>query len=67
MFKGFDDFGPFPAQINQLLVENAENAIPAAIHMGEATMMAGFLHDARHTGVDDGGGAAGLGHQKISN
>ena len=67
VFESFDGFGPFLAQINQMLVENAEDAVPAAINMGEATMMAGLLHDARHAGIDDGGGASGLGHQKISN
>jgi hypothetical protein len=59
--------GPFLAKIDQLLVENAENAIPAAINMRQATMTARLLHDSCHTCVDYGGGASRLRHQKISN
>ena len=67
MFERLDGFRAFLAEINQLLVENAEDTVLAAVNMRDAAMMAGFLHDAGHAGVDDRGGASGLGHQKVSN
>ena len=40
--------------VNEFLVQNAQDAIRAAVDFFDAIMPARFLNDARQTGVDDG-------------
>jgi hypothetical protein len=47
-------------------MEDAEHAVEGAINLLDAFMVEGFRDDARHAGVDDGSGAAGLADQDVS-
>src|SRR5689334_20525667 len=63
------DGGPFfLLQINQFLVENAEDAVGATIDFLDLVRMAArFLNHSGHAGVDHRGRPARLRHQQISN
>jgi hypothetical protein len=50
-----------------LFVQQAKDAIKTAVDLLDALVATGFLDNAGKAGVDDGGGSAGLGDQKISN
>ena len=67
VFEALDGARAFVADVDQLLAEQAEDAVEAAVDFLDAFVPPGFLDDAGETGVDDGGGTARLGHQKISN
>ena len=62
VFEALDGPGLLLVDINQLLVEHAEDAVEAAVDFLDAFVLARFLDDARHAGVDDRGGAARLCH-----
>ena len=53
-------------QIDKILLENAEDAVERAVNLLDALVVQRFGNDARDTGVNDGGGAAGLAHQDVS-
>ena len=61
-----DGAGLFLGNVNQLLVQHAEDAVEPAVNALDAVVFARFLHDACHAGVDDRGGAARLSHEKIA-
>ena len=62
VFKALDGLGLFLVDVNQLLVEEAEDAVEAAVDFLNTFVPARFLDDSRHAGVDDCGGAARLCH-----
>ena len=53
--------------IDQLLVQDAENAVRAAVDFLDAFVFAGFGQHSRQRGVDDRGRAARLANQQIPN
>ncbi len=53
-------------EVDQVFLKDAKDTVEAAVNFFDATVVQGFGDDARHTGVDDGGGATGLAHQNIS-
>ena len=60
MLQPFDGLGLLLVDVDQVLIQDAENAIEAAVNFLDAFMFARFLDDACHTGVDNRGGSAGL-------
>jgi hypothetical protein len=61
-----DVLGRFLAQINQVFVENSQDAVGSAVDVFDRGVFFGFDDDARDAGVDDGGRAARLGHKEVS-
>ncbi len=66
MAQGADLLLGLGRQIDQLLLEQAEHAVQGAVDLLDAAVIQGFSDDAGHTGVDDGGGTAGLAHQDVA-
>ena len=63
MFKGLYGFVALLVDVDEVLIENAVNAIEATIDLFYAFMSPGFVDNAGDTGVNDRGGAAALGDQ----
>ncbi len=53
-------------EVDQLLVEQAEHAVQAAVDLLDVGVVEGLGDDAREGRIDDGGGAAGLADQDIT-
>src|SRR5207237_4668861 len=67
VFQAGDRASLLLVNIEQFLVEDAEDAIEAAVDFLDAIVFTRFLDDAGKARVDDGCGSAGLGDQKITN
>ena len=66
VFQTFDGLGLLLVEIDQVLVEDAEDAIETAVDLFNETVLARLLNDTRDAGVDHGRGTARLGDQKIA-
>ena len=53
-------------EIDEILLQNAEDAVERAVDFLDTGVIEGLGDDASDARVDDGGGAAGLAHQDIS-
>ena len=66
-FRPVDGPGLLVVDVNEVLVQDAQDAVGAAVDFFNAFVPARFLNDAGQTGVDDGRRTARLRHQEISN
>ena len=57
MAQSFNGLGLLLVDVDQLLIENAEDAVEAAVNFLDALMFAGFLKHAGEARVNDGGRA----------
>src|SRR5262249_46343830 len=62
-----DGFGFLVVQVDEILAENPQNAIEAAVDLLDALVSSCFLNEAGDAGVDHGCGPARLGDQKVAN
>ena len=63
VFQALDGAGLLVIDVNEFLVQDAQDAVGAAVDFLNAVVPARFLNDAGQTGVDDGGRTARLRHQ----
>ena len=54
------------SEVDEVLVEDAQHAVEAAVDLLDAGVVEGFADDTGDAGVDDRGRSAGLTHQKIA-
>jgi len=66
VLEGADLLLRLGGEIDQVLVQDAEHPVEAAVDFLNAFMVQRFGDDAGDAGVDDGGGATGLAHQNIA-
>ena len=65
-FQAADGLLGLGGEVDEVFLEDAENAVERAVNLLDFDMIERFGDDAGHAGVDDGGGTAGLAYQDIT-
>ena len=65
MAQQFQGLGRFTAQVNELLVKYAGDAVQHAIDLADAFLLQRFVDDAHQAAIDDCRRAAGLADEKV--
>ena len=67
VLQPFDGFGLLVVEVDQLLAQDAVDAVETAVDFLNVLVPAGFLDDASDTRIDDCGRSTGLSDQEIAN